>query len=370
MTVVAVVAIAIGRLYRGAGTTVPPPSTAARAPKTDNFRFGSTIWLVAFALSLLIAIVVWPGFATTPKPPQTDGGVLLMHDYVQPTEGNYLDLRASIEAKQWETGQTGMSILQLRITFDAPVLGHHWYVVASGDYAVDPAAPVEFYCIGAEERGGGIECPVREFGDGMRYEFDQQLSPYGGTSEIVASLVDLNGYSSSDVTVVTGLIPEPDEFTGEAQVTVALPISSPQVAKVTGNEFVRYGRIGFSDWEWGSGPPLDQGCTLRAPARGVTFVLVSSCSPLEPISVTSTMFDSGFEIDERTIEYSSPDVESDDRLTWAVDGPFPGGQALINDPFEEGQETRRAFGAGLFLSLAASFLTLFIQGWRRQDQDS
>lgn len=151
------------------------------------------------------------------------------------------------------------------------------------------------------------------------------------------------------------------------ELTVELPISTPPTAKVSGNEFVRYGRIGFSDWEWGGGPAVEPECT-RPPDEGSTFVLLSACAPLEQVIVTSTRFDTGYEIGARTVEYSSPDVASDDRLVWAVDGPFPGGQALINDPFEEGQETRRSFAAGVLISLAVSVLALSIQAFLTPDE--
>lgn len=177
MAVVALATAAIRRLCRGRSDEIASPvSPIAPLAKTDRQRRRpgrtvTSVLLSTLALSLgLLAWLVWPGFATTPKPPQIDGGVLLMHDHVQLEAGSHLGLRASVEAEQWETGEPGVSILQLEITFDAPVEDLNWYVVASGDYAVHPDVPANFYCSGPQHakskagsnvRHGGV---VRPFG--------------------------------------------------------------------------------------------------------------------------------------------------------------------------------------------------------------
>ncbi|WP_233256971.1 hypothetical protein [Promicromonospora sp. AC04] len=320
-----------------------------------------------FLVSVVAGFVVWPGYAAVPNAPQVAGGVLIMHDHVETDGGSrYVGLRATVEAQQWETGVPDVSMLQLDVKFEAPIADHRWYVVASGDYGVVQGLPLSLYChlaAGQPSAGGGVACPGGDLSQEMEFEFGRELGFHGGSNTITSSIVDLDGYDRRDVTVVSGLVPDPDPDTGEVAVTIQLPIATPAKATVSGKEFVRYGAIGFSDWEWGASVPLAQGCTLEPPVKTADVVLMSTCVPLERVIVTSTAFDTGLDVGARAVEYSSPDVVSDDRVTWIVDGSFPGGQALLNDPFAEGQETQRSFVAGLLISLGVSFLVLLIEEW-------
>jgi hypothetical protein len=326
---------------------------------------GPAIWLVLFLVSVITGFIVWPGYAAVPSAPQIAGGVLIMHDHVETDGGSsYVGLRAAVEAEQWETGVPDVSILQLDVKFEAPIAPHRWYVVASGDYDVVQGLPPSLYCHGPASRpsvDGGVECPGDDFSHAMEFEFGSELGFHGGLDTITSSIVDLDGYDHGDVTVVSGLVPEPDPDTGEVTVTVQLPIATPATESVSGKEYARYGAIGFSDWEWGASVPLEQSCTIKPPVDTADVVLMSTCAPLEQVNVTSTVFDAGLDVGTRAVEYSSPDVVSDDRVAWIIDGPFPGGQALLNDPFNEAQETQRSFTAGLLISLGVSFLVLLIE---------
>lgn len=284
-----------------------------------------------------------------------------MHEYTQLDGGSALGVEARVDAVQWETGEPGVSTLRLDLLFTSVPPGTRWFVVASGDYATDPTVPDSFFCSGpgGHRVDGGYECPGSDYFPAMRYDFRQELGFWGGMPHVNSGVVDLNGYDARSVTVVSGRVPAPDNYTGESVVDVWLPISTPPTTAISGKTFMQYGRIGFEDWEWGAGGPLDASCDLGEDAAP-DVVLMPTCVPLRRVEVSSTTFDGGFEMGLNAVAYSSPNVVSNDQVVWNVDGPFPGGRVLVTNPFAEDRATWNSFFAGVLLSISVAALFLLV----------
>jgi hypothetical protein len=308
-----------------------------------------------------VGFAIWPGFSFLQSNRTPIGGVLLLHDRLPfEAEGDeLLGLAAEVDVDFWASGEPGVSIAELTIQLESPRPDDHWYVVSSGDFAVSADRYENLYCKYGSGMlvDGRIECASQAGNPAHEFRFDQELGDAINTVESAKSIIDLEGYDKEQVTVVSGSMPTARED-GRAVVDVWLPISSPRTYNVGGDEFIAVPPIAWTDVEWGVGPLLAEPCEFEASEVFARFVLTKSCTPVTSISISRTFVDAGVDIGSRAVEYASPDTVSDDALEWDMDGGFPGARALIRDPFEQADESRRAFLAALVLSAGVSFALL------------
>lgn len=323
--------------------------------------------LLVVAILLCVAgYGIWPGFRGTGAGEAPVGGVLLLHDLL-PFDDDGVDVagvRAEVQVRMWSTGYPEVSIAELEIEFESPRVDDRWYVIASGDWAVSAERDLSLYCAYGDGRmvGDRIECAAQAGNAAMAFRFDQELSNFTPDDQVTKSVRDYDGYDSDRVAVVSGAMPEKDAY-GRSAVTVWLPIATPSILSVSGDDFFALPPVGWFDSSYGSGPPLGEKCDSPPTPLWALFMLTKTCAPVTYISVTNTSVDSGIELGNRAVEYASPDTVSDDALRWSVEGGFPGGRALVSDPFAQADESRRAFFAALVLSGGVSFLLLFAERW-------
>jgi hypothetical protein len=333
-------------------------------PESRNRRAVLGVLLVLALLLTAIGFAIWPGFGFLDRYRIPTGGVLLLHDRLTfDSESDAVaGLRAEIAVEIWDTGSPGVSIAEITIRFQSPRPEDHWYLVASGDWAVPPDRLESLYCKYGEGKfvGDRVRCAAQVGNPAMEFRFDQELGNALSTTEITDSVVDLQGYDRERVTVVSGsMLATRDD--GEAVVEAWLPISSPPIFGVGGDEYLALPPLAWTGTSLGIGPPLEEPCEIAKSERVAPFALTGSCAPITPVQVTRSSVDAGVAIGSRTVEYASPDTVSDDAARWAAEGGFPGAQALIRDPFAQADESRRAFLAALLLSGGVSFLLLFAE---------
>ncbi|WP_353807873.1 hypothetical protein [Agromyces sp. SYSU T00194] len=206
----------------------------------------------------------------------------------------------------------------------------------------------------------GIECGSQAGNPAMMFSFDQELGNSLGQEVVAESVAQLEGYDRNRVSVVSGRMPNTRED-GQSVAVVWLPISTPPSFTVNGDQFVAFPPIALAPNAWAPGPPLDESCELEPSEVAATFALTQGCLPVNPVTVTSTVVDTQVDVGSRTVEYAAPDTVTDDEVVWAVDGGFPGGQALLRDPFAQSDESRRAFFAALVIGGGLSFALLFVE---------
>ena len=363
--------LVLGRYTRLSGSSDKSDKASSRdAPRLKGTRLrgvlGRRRLLISLAGSALVLGIVgfgiWPGYTFIETAESPTGGVLILHDRL-PIENDrsIVGQPVDIEVEMWTTGVPGVSMLALRMNFQQPQPEDNWYVIASGDYVVDSSRDLTLFCkygdgqLLAEE----VRCNAQAGNPQMEFAFDQQLG-FTGAAEVTNSISELQGYNRERVTVVRGEMPAVNEL-GEYIVDVYLPISSPTTKTVNGDEFVSVLPVAPNLRSFASGPPLDESCLLATPQIHSLFALTPNCAPVTQVQVRSITVDPGFEVGNRTVEYSAPDTVSDDVVKWSLDGGFPGAKALISDPFAKEDESRRAFIAALVLSLSVSFALLLIE---------
>ena len=343
---------------------VVAPVSSLREPPLSRSRLALPVLLAAAIALSLGGYAVWPGFGFLDRSRAPEGGVLLLHDLLpfNDSPDEILGTRAEVGVQIWSTGFPGVSIAELEVRFEKPRPDDHWYVIASGDWAVTPDRDADLYCKYGEGRvvDAGIECEAQVGNPEMQFRFDQELGNFTGNGLVSDSIVDFDGYDRDHVTVVSGSMPLTNEY-GENVLEARLPIATPPIQSVGGEDFFAYPPIASLDNEWGSGPPLAESCDMTGTEGWALFVLTQSCAPVTYVGVTSTTLDPGIEVGSRTVEYAAPDTISDDELRWSVEGGLAGAQALIRDPFAQADESRRAFVAALILSVGISFALLFFE---------
>lgn len=330
----------------------------------DSRRFERRALALFAVVAILLAVAgyaIWPGFSYLEPRRALTGGVLVLHDpefYGPEGEGQ----EAEIDAEMWETGVPGVSTMRLTMRFDAPASEDRWYVVASGDYAVKRNLDPSLYCLygdGIEEKGR-IVCSAQAGNPAIELRFDQELGGAIGVAEVVRSVEEISGYDRRQVTVLSGAMPS-DRGDGVYEVELALPIATPPRRIVGGDEFLAFAPIAARDQMWSSGPDLENPCRLEAGSHPAPLALTETCAPVRSVLSTVTKIDPGVEVGVRTVEYATPDTDSDDVVRWTMAGGFPGAQVLVTDPFARADESRRAFAAALVLSGAVSSGLLFVE---------
>lgn len=341
---------------------------APRVEKSQRRRWSlalTSLFIAAIAL-VVIGFAIWPGFGFLDKGRTPGGGVLLLHDLLPFDEGgdDVLGTRAEVDVQLWSTGSPGVSIAEVGIRFESPRSDDRWYLVASGDWVVTADRELSLYCKYGEGRvvGDRIRCDTQAGNPEMNFRFDQELGNLTTTDVVANSVVELDGYDRERVSVVSGWMPSANEM-GESVAEVWLPIATPPIMSTGGEDFFAYPPVGWRDVvsAWGTGPPLAEPCDVENSDLRAFFALTESCAPVTVVSVTGATLDPGIEVGSRTVEYAAPDTVSDDELRWAVEGGFPGAQAVVRDPFAQADESRRAFIAALVLSGGVSFALLFVE---------
>jgi hypothetical protein len=322
---------------------------------------GRALLLLTGAVLLAFsAVLIWPGLLPTSNAPTPKGGITIMHDRVpleEPHATRGLSARASVDV--WEAGVPNVSMVSMLLTFDSPLPHDHWYVVASGDYAVQADLPVSMYCKygDAKPAGDRLWCAPQLDNPRTSYRFGQELATDSGGELAAFSVQSLAGYDRENVTVISGIMPKANAM-GDYEVELILPIRAQASLRVNGDQYLAVPPIGLRPTTYSQGARLKQPCATR---EDTFFVLTETCAPVAPVLISETKVDLGVLIGSRTIEYASPDTVSDDELVWRVDEGFPGGKALVSDPFAQQDETRRAFVAALFLSLSLSLVLLLVE---------
>lgn len=342
----------------------PGPSTVvAGHRRTPSWRKPVLVALITAAVVLGIGgYAIWPGFGVLDRSREPAGGVLLLHDLLPAEDGGVWGSSAEVDVQIWSTGYPDVSIAELRVSFENPLSEDHWYVVASGDWAVTSDRDLALYCKYGEGRvtEDGIECASQVDNPVMEFRFDQELGNFVGRDLVSDSVAEYDGYDRERVSVVSGSMPQINEY-GTSVVEVWLPITTPPIQSVSGDNFFSYPPIASRDTHWSTGPPLAESCVLNSTERWATFALTKSCTPLTNVTVTSSTVDPGIDVGSRTVEYAAPDTVTDDELRWDIAGGFPGARALVQDPFAQADDSRRAFIAAVVLSAAVSFALLFVE---------
>ena len=338
------------------------PAPMAREVRSHRFdRRALSLFAVASILMAVAGYAIWPGFSYLEPRGTLTGGLLLLHDpsfYGPDGDGQ----RAEIDAEMWETGVPGVTAMRLTIRFDSPASEDRWYVVASGDYAVKRHLDPFMYCLygdGVEEEER-IVCSAQAGNPAIELRFDQELGGAIGVAEVSRSVEEIDGYDRRLVTVLSGAMP-PDRGNGIYEVELMIPIATPPRQIVGGDEFLAFAPVAARDQMWSSGPDLDKPCRLETGSHPAALAFTQTCETVTSVTSTVTMIDPGIEVGVRTVEYASPDTDSDDVVRWTMAGGFPGAQALVTDPFAQADESRRAFAAALVLSGAVSFGLLFVE---------
>jgi len=343
---------------------MPPPGVRSAVERMERARPRRRLALAVLALfSIILGTIgfgIWPGFASNGTVSKPVGGVMLLHDRLQSAEETAIfGQPTAVDVQLWKTGFPDVSVMELRLSFESPRSEDHWYVVASGDYVVDRQRDMSLFCNYGDGLpvGDRVRCSPQAGNPEMEFSFDQELGASAGTHQVTDSVENLAGYDRERVTVVEGPMPATNEL-GENIVEIWLPISTPKISTVNGDEFVSVAPIGERPRSFGSGPLLAEPCSLESESM---FVLTGSCSAVVPVQVSATTVDVSFEMGSRTVEYAAPDTISDDAVVWDIAGGFPGAQALIADPFAQEDEARRAFIAALVLSVSVSFVLLLVE---------
>jgi hypothetical protein len=326
--------------------------------RVKGARLSLTILLVTALVGLSVGFALWASASLKDSPQPVSGGVLIFHDVEYAEPGTVWGQKADLDVEMWQSGIPNVSILQITINFDSPLAGQKWYLVASGDYSVANSLSPSMYCRSGEGTANGdeIRCPSTSDQPSMTFSFGEQLGFYEGERRIRASVVDLVGYDRSAMTVVRGVIPP--SISGGSSVTVWLPVSTLQRSSVSGNTYLTFPPIGAPTTSFGAGPDLSVSCELGETEDWPYVVLVSSCTQLNPIKITSTRFDPGIQLGTGSIQYASPVLAADDLLVWRVEGGLPQAQAWISDPFAANGVATTSFIAGLFISFGLSLIAV------------
>jgi len=321
-------------------------------------------------VSALLAGLLWPEGFTSSRPPDADGGLILLAD----TDEQRTDLvrrapvTASVSAEMWQTGFAGISMLSLSLTFTKPRPGLRWYVVASGQYNPRPDTDLNAFCVGlgATRSGRTVRCPdsLSNGSVEVEYRFGDQI---GETFEnAIHRINSLDGYIDGDATVITGRL-APLDYGIAFPTKIFIPIPTPKRARLGSDDYGSLAQITTSD----RGDIGFTNTLRRLPdeyaATAADKAIVSTGHPVDYIQVPALHLELDEPLSTRTVAWASPPPDRADRLVWTSDqgslGPI---SFLLHDPFQQQGLVRRSFLAGMFVSIGAGMVVVVIdQGLAR-----
>lgn len=310
-------------------------------------------------LSVVATFALLRPVLATSEPPVTSGGILLFVEGAQETPA------ASIDATIWRTGFPGISIVELKLQFEKPPLGAHWYAIASGQYQIPESAPLPAYCVYPGDLGpdGTVLCPRDELigSAGARYRT-------GGLGAIdhdnrVRAIVDHEAYDEGTASVVEGTFTDAGRSGDRAaSLTISLPIRSPRQRRAGSQTIGALAPIAsYNQSDLGLNEDLGP-VAYQTRGRLSTYAETATRKPLTGIKISSIRLTLREELNYKDVASSRPPVVSNDRLVW--DNPEirrDGVQYVLHDPVAANSQLVRTFGAGLTASIGFAFMLLLLE---------
>jgi hypothetical protein len=353
------------------------PSTMSESEPSNASKLGSTqareghersfigYWISIFLIVTvgcgIAAYFVWrPGFSSNDDPPAAAGGLLIF------TDGS-LDsyIEASVEANTWQTGFTGISMLELTLVFRNAHPGIRWFIAASGQYAPQIDMPLGAFCpdISAARSGSIIGCR-NNFGHGSRdvtYNFKDHIGALEG-QEIKTITESLVGYIDTNTVIVSGMLTRPYQYQlGSAfSTTVFIPFQSPASTQIGSDKYFAYAPIAI-------GPPSDigTGATLgRITTADPSAFFADSFTrtPINYLPISSLTLSLDVGVGENQLSWASPPTVQSDQLEWRTTGQGVGPvKFTLHDPFAADRLSRDSFIAGVLVAIAASAFLMLLE---------
>jgi len=294
------------------------------------------------------------------EPSTAEGGVLILMEDV--------DSRMSVEidATIWESGFDDISVLRLKLQPTSELKpGTRWFVVASGQYSPPLDAPLGAFCSSgnwAVREEGTVQCPGdRGLGAASSVEYRRGRELGSPTPDGVQGVVDLSGYDSATVMMVSGVF---DPRDGLSEWTVDIPIRDIRLGRSPTEQRGQLAPIGRWDFEWGtSGIPL-QPQPEHVIDRPAPFVDSLTGKELVQVGSSESVLDASDLLGSSRLLWTRPDAVTDDELIWrSASGGFGALEFATVSLTGQGTVAARGFLGGTAVSISVACVLLLLEKW-------